>query len=342
MSSFGGTIHRDELLRLLGSLSGRYHLPFDAALVAQSFSPPYDHAVLHEAARSLGFKAGTRATAGLDWQKLPLPAVGFLLPAPETRPPPAPDSPSVDQATAEATDPLAHTLLIILKIEGEKLFYFRIGSQAPETITTDEEEVIPGFPVEKKPFGFSWFIPELLKHKKSWRDILFASLAIQLVGLTTPLFTQVIIDKVIARQSRSILIVLGFALIMFMLFNVTMTWLRQYLVLHTGNRIDAVLGSKLFRHLLRLPENRPTGTLVARMQGVETIRQFVSGAAVTLILDLPFLLIFLAVMFAYSWQLSLIVLGFMSLICLISFLMVPHEPAHAAAGGAVAYCPGWP
>jgi subfamily B ATP-binding cassette protein HlyB/CyaB len=347
MSSFGGTIHRDELLWLLGSLSGLYRLPFDAALVAQSFPPPYDRAVLHEAARSLGFKTGTRATAGLDWQKLPLPAVGFLLPAPDASPSPAPDSPSTDQAAAEATDPPAHTLLIILKIEGEKLLYFRIGSQAPETITTAEagerlgselilvgketatgdDEVIPGFPVEKKPFGFSWFIPELLKHKKIWRDILFASLAIQLVGLTTPLFTQVIIDKVIAHQSRSTLIVLGLALIMFMLFNVVMTWLRQYLVLHTGNRIDAVLGSKVFRHLLRLPlpyfENRPTGTLVARMQGVETIRQFVSGAAVTLILDLPFLFIFLAVMFAYSWQLSLIAVGLLSLVCLISFLMVP-------------------
>ena len=106
-----------------------------------------------------------------------------------------------------------------------------------------------------------------------------------------------------------------------------MTWLRQYLVLHTGNRIDAVLGSQVFRHLLRLPmpyfEHRPTGVLVARLQGVDSIRQFVSGAAVTLILDFPFLLIFLAVMFWYSWQLSLIALGIMLLVSLISFLVTP-------------------
>ncbi len=347
MSSLGGTIHRDELLWLLGSLSGLHRLPFDAALVAQSFPPPHDRAALHEAARSLGFKTGTRATAGLDWQKLPLPAIGFLQPQPEASPPPVPEGASADQAAAGETAAPAATPVIILKLEGEKLLFFRVGSQAPETLTaveaterlgpelilvgketaTGDEEVIPGFPAEKKPFGFSWFIPELLKHKKIWKDVLLASLAIQLVGLTTPLFTQVIIDKVIAHQSRSTLIVLGLALIMFMLFNLTMTWLRQYLVLHTGNRIDAVLGSKVFRHLLRLPlpyfEHRPTGTLVARMQGVETIRQFVSGAAVTLILDLPFLLIFLAVMFAYSWQLSLIAIGLLSLICLISFLMVP-------------------
>jgi len=99
------------------------------------------------------------------------------------------------------------------------------------------------------------------------------------------------------------------------------------LILHTGNRIDAVLGSQVFRHLLRLPlpyfEFRPTGTLVARLHGVETIREFVSGAAVTLILDLPFLLIFLAVMFAYSWQLSLIAVGLLGIIALMSLLVAP-------------------
>jgi subfamily B ATP-binding cassette protein HlyB/CyaB len=110
-------------------------------------------------------------------------------------------------------------------------------------------------------------------------------------------------------------------------FTGSMTWLRQYLVLHTGNRIDAVLGSQVFRHLLRLPlpyfEQRPTGTLVARLQGIETIREFVSGAAVTLILDLPFLLIFLAVMFAYSWQLSLIAVFLLGMIAVISLLVAP-------------------
>ncbi len=186
---------------------------------------------------------------------------------------------------------------------------------------------IPGFEVEKKEFGFKWFIPELLKHKTIWRDVLLASLAIQLVGLATPLFTQVIIDKVVVHQTHSTLIVLGVALVMFMLFTSGMSWLRQYLVLHTGNRIDAVLGSQVFRHLLRLPlpyfEHRPTGTLVARLHGVETIREFVSGAAVTLVLDFPFLLIFLAVMFAYSWQLSLIAVGLLGTIAFISFLVAP-------------------
>lgn len=238
--------------------------------------------------------------------------------------------------------------IFIVKTDGNKLLFFRAGGQTPETLPVQEatlqllpeiiliarqtnghskEEKVPGFETEKKPFGFQWFVPELLKHKHIWRDVLLASLAIQLVGLATPLFTQVIIDKVVVHQTESTLKVIGVALIMFMLFTGGMSWLRQYLVLHTGNRIDAVLGSQVLRHLLRLPmpyfEHRPTGTLVARLQGVETIRNFVSGAAVSLLLDLPFLLIFLAVMFSYSWQLSLIAVGLLSLICLISFLVVP-------------------
>ena len=120
---------------------------------------------------------------------------------------------------------------------------------------------------------------------------------------------------------------LGVALTMFMLFTAVMTWLRQYMVLHTGNRIDAVLGSKVFRHLLRLPlpyfEQRPTGVLVARLHGVETIREFVSSAAITLVLDFPFLFIFLAVMFAYSWQLSLIAVFLLGLIGILSLLVAP-------------------
>ncbi len=332
MHASQGELAYQHLLWLLGSLSNLYRLPFDPKLIEQEFPPPHTHATLHQAARALGFKTG-HSTHPADWQKLPLPAIAFLRATPETDP---------DSGTTEVK-----TLpVLILKTDGHKLLYFRAGAQTPETLTADEArrqfapelilvtretqsqaDTIPGFETETKSFGFKWFIPELLKHKTIWRDVLLASLAIQLVGLATPLFTQVIIDKVVVHQTHSTLIVLGIALILFMLFTSGMTWLRQYLILHTGNRIDAVLGSQVFRHLLRLPlpyfENRPTGTLVARLHGVETIREFVSGAAVTLILDLPFLLIFLAVMFAYSWQLSLIAVGLLSTIALISLLVAP-------------------
>jgi subfamily B ATP-binding cassette protein HlyB/CyaB len=325
-------VRREEVLWALGSLCGFYRIPFDAALLAQQFPPPYTSATLREAARSLGLKTGSCAIDGLDWQQLPLPAIAFL------RPP--------HDSSDEAGPP---TTILILKTDGNRLSYFRAGSQAPDSIGSAEaagrlepqlilvsqeapkggkqDEPIVGFATEKKPFGLRWFVPELLRHKKIWRDILLASLAIQLVGLATPLFTQVIIDKVVVHQTRSTLAVLGIGLLMFMIFTSGMTWLRQYLVLHTGNRIDAVLGSQVFRHMLRLPlpyyEQRPTGTLVARLHGVETIREFISGAAVTLVLDLPFLLIFLAVMFSYSWQLSLIALVLLAVIAGMSMLVTP-------------------
>ncbi len=353
MPSRREAVGRDDLLWLLGSLCGLYRQPFDAALIAQEFPPPYSPATFHEAARALGLRTGSCRMEGSDWQKLPLPAIAFLKPVPQTTADPPTEAAPPAASKAEEADhtEAAHlhlTPVILLKNDGRRVLFFRAHSQMPETVTVEEaasrfepelilvaresggqgkDDDISGFITEKKEFGFRWFVPELLKHRRIWRDVLLASLAIQLVGLATPLFTQVIIDKVVVHQTHNTLIVLAVALVMFMLFTAAMTWLRQYLVLHTGNRIDAVLGSQVFRHLLRLPlpyfEHRPTGTLVARLHGVETIREFVSGAAMTLILDLPFLLVFLAVMFAYSWQLSLIAVSLMGLIGLISMLVSP-------------------
>jgi subfamily B ATP-binding cassette protein HlyB/CyaB len=332
-----GEIRREDLLWLIGSLCGMFRIPFDDALIAQNYPPPCTLLTLHEAARALGIKTGNCTLTNTDWQNLPLPAIAFKRTSGVAA--------SDDEIAIEA-DTL--TPLLIVKTSADQLLSFDPCSQTPQTtaiadtamqlapdlilVTRDSTaDDTPGLSIEEKAlasrFGFSWFIPELLKHKTIWRDVLIASLAIQLVGLSTPIFTQVIIDKVVVHQTSSTLIVIGVALVAFMLFSSAMSWLRQYLVLHTGNRIDAVLGSQVFRHLLRLPlpyfERRPTGTLVARLQGVETIREFVSSAAVTLILDLPFLLIFLAVMFAYSWQLSLIAIGLLGLIAIISLLVAP-------------------
>jgi len=158
--------------------------------------------------------------------------------------------------------------------------------------------------------------------------VVLASLAIQLVALATPLFTQVVIDKVVVHQTRSTLVTIAVAMALFVLFSSAMTWMRQYLIIHTGNRVDAILGAKVFRHLFRLPiaffENRPTGTLVARLQGIEDIRQFVAGAAVSLVLDVPFLVVFVAVMFWYSVQLTWIALALLTALVILSALVTPR------------------
>ena len=160
-----------------------------------------------------------------------------------------------------------------------------------------------------------------------WRDVLIASLIIQLLALGTPLFTQVVIDKVVVHRTESTLIVIAIGLGVFMLFSALLSWVRQYLVLHTGNRVDAVLGSAVFEHLFKLPtryfEHRPTGVIAARLHGVETIREFVASAAVTLILDLPFLLIFVGIMFYYSVSLTLVALSLIGAIVVLSLIMAP-------------------
>jgi subfamily B ATP-binding cassette protein HlyB/CyaB len=343
------------LLWLLGSLCQLGRQPFDPALVSQEFPPPNTTVTLHEAARLLGFRTGERSVTAAVLPELTFPCVAFLHPVPHAAPPVAgaPTQLHVvrEGESAELPEPPCARPALILRADANRFHFISASSDQPETLPlaefdlyfeptlilvakdtslspagrgTDEEEGAEGASAK---FGFRWFLPELLKHKRIWRDVLIASLAIQLVGLATPVFTQVIIDKVVVHQTQSTLVVIAVALAMFMLFTSVMSWLRQYLVLHTGNRIDAVLGSQVFRHLLRLPlpffENRTTGVLVARLHGVETIREFVSGAAVSLVLDFPFLLIFLAVMFWYSWQLSLIAVMLLGAIGLISVLVAP-------------------
>ena len=345
-----GQVDSSSALWLLGSLAGFYRRPFDAALVLQRFAPPFDFPSLIEALEALGLKAGLADWPEDDWSSLLLPAVVFMV-TPDTARSPIDVQAVSENASGNASSSL--TPALVVKHGDHTLAWVRPGQTSPEpvSVVVAHSQCLPFMllvaeaepPVSesvgdssarqqesketRKPFGFSWFVPELLRHKTIWRDVLLASLAIQLVGLATPLFTQVIIDKVIAHHSESTLIVLGVALVVFMIFTSGMSWLRQYLVLHTGSRIDAVLGEKVLTHLLHLPlpyfEARPTGTLVARLHGVEQLREFISGAAVSLVLDLPFLFIFLAVMFSYSWKLTLIAIGIMALIVTASLFIVP-------------------
>ena len=333
-----GSLSGQEFIWVLGSLCQLYRIPFAPALLQQQFPPPYDRATLLGAAKALDFRVGEKTVSAKELAALPLPCLIFLRQAPA-----APEAVPAAGAGSEPAAPRIRPALLVRASDTE-LLYFEAGASTPLTLPVAEFEsrLEPGvilfarssaeatdedLPAAAEPFGFKWFIPELLKHKKIWREVLLASLAIQLVALATPLFTQVVIDKVIVHHTRNTLWVVGIALIMFMVFSAVMTWMRQYLVLHTGNRVDAVLGQTVFRHLFRLPmpyfEHRSTGVLVARLQGVEQIREFVAGAAVTLLLDCPFLFIFLAVMFWYSWQLSLFALAILGLIVALSLGVSP-------------------
>jgi ATP-binding cassette, subfamily B, bacterial HlyB/CyaB len=315
----------DGFVWALASLCRLHRIPFDPELVLRQFQPPYDLATLLRAAEACGLKAGLAGAKPEALGSLPLPCLGF-----------------VRASMRPANDAGTPVPALLVRADRERLLYFLAGEETPRSLALHdfdahfEQTVLLAArkapPLDdpdaaKSTFGFRWFVPELARHRGIWRDVLLASLAIQLVGLATPLFTQVVIDKVVVHQTQSTLVAVAAGLGIFLVFNAAMTWMRQYLVLHTGNRVDAVLATQVFGHLFRLPlpyfEHRPTGTTVARLHGVETIREFITGAAISFVLDLPFLVIIVAVMFAYSWQLSLIAVGVVAALSLVSLLVTP-------------------
>jgi len=359
-------IESQDLIWALGSLCALHRVPFDVQLILKQFPPPYTTDTLIQTARELGFKIKPTQLSLEELSDLTSPCLVMVKPK-ETQETAADDvskqepleqqgleeenasenlnEHNNEQADSEEPIQLEDGCFVLLtKVTAEKVIIFESNTNAPTEITAEEfnhrylgctyliakqteKAEDPDALDKEKAFGFSWFTPELLKHKKIWRDVLLASLIIQLLALGTPLFTQAIIDKVIVHRTESTLMVIAFAMAVFMIFSTLLTWIRQYLVLHTGNRVDAVLASEVFNHLFKLPpryfEHRPTGVISARLQGVETIREFIAGAAVTLILDMPFLFIFIAIMFWYSVTLTLIALGILAVITGISIAIAP-------------------
>lgn len=176
-------------------------------------------------------------------------------------------------------------------------------------------------------FDVRWFIPEILKHRKLFAEVLLASLFIQIVALITPLFFQVVVDKVLVHQSWQTLDVLVFGLVVISLFDTLLNMLRTYVLSHTTSRMDVTLGARLFQHLLNLPlayfQARRIGDTVARVRELETIRNFLTGSTLTALLDALFVVVFFAVMFWYSATLSLVVLGSIPLYVLLCVMVSP-------------------
>jgi ATP-binding cassette, subfamily B, bacterial HlyB/CyaB len=162
-------------------------------------------------------------------------------------------------------------------------------------------------------FDITWFLGAVHKYRHLLGEVLVASFFLQMFALVSPLFFQVVIDKVLVHQSLSTLDVLVVGLLAIATFETALGILRTYLFAHTTNRIDVELGARLFRHLLALPmayfQARRVGDSVARVRELENIRNFLTSSALTLVIDLFFAFVFLAVMFFYSPLLTAIVLG---------------------------------
>jgi subfamily B ATP-binding cassette protein HlyB/CyaB len=183
------------------------------------------------------------------------------------------------------------------------------------------------FSGEVAKFDFSWFIPAVVKYRRLLAEVLLISFVLQIMGLATPLFFQVVMDKVLVNHAMGTLNVIAIGLTIAILFSSLLTGIRTYVFAHTSSKIDVELGARLFRHLLALPvsyfQTRRVGDSVARVRELENIRSFLTGSALTLVMDLLFSVVFLAVMAWYSLKLTLIVVASFPLYLLLSVVFVP-------------------
>jgi subfamily B ATP-binding cassette protein HlyB/CyaB len=291
-----------------------YDLPADGAQLRHQFAQSgqvLSDTDLLRAAKHLGLKAGVQTA---HWSKL----AGIPLPA-----------------LAKRTD---GRYVVLAKIEGEKVLVQDPTEARPLVLSREQFESAwtgqlllftkrANLRLQDLKFDFTWFIPAIVKYRKFLGEVLAASFFLQLFALLTPLFTQVVIDKVLVHKGFTTLHVLAVGMIALALFDAVLGGLRTYLFSHTTNRIDVGLGAQLFRHVLALPlayfEARRVGDTVARVRELEHIRQFLTSHSVTVVLDLVFTVVFLAVMWLYSPILTLIVMGSLPLYALLSVVITP-------------------
>lgn len=232
-----------------------------------------------------------------------------------------------------------NTFGVILKpdFDNEKaLIFIPEDKNAKEVTFADLTEISTGEIIflthklmnEQIKFGFKWFFVEIMKYKRIIAEVMLGSFVVQLFGLVTPLFTQVILDKVIVHRSMSTLDVLGIAFVAVTIFEFLLNLTRNYIFIHTANKIDAKLGSKLFNHLFALPfvyfESRKVGNIISRVRELDQIREFITNKSVSVIIDLFFSTVFLIVMFIYSKFLTFIVLLIVALIAILYVTMTPE------------------
>ncbi|MBD2344924.1 type I secretion system permease/ATPase [Anabaena subtropica] len=180
---------------------------------------------------------------------------------------------------------------------------------------------------KQEKFNLNWFTPAVWKYRKLLTEVLLASFTLQLLGLGTPLITQVVIDKVMVQESLPTLDVMAIALLLIAVFESILGILRLFIFTHTARRLDLSLSAQLFRHLMRLPlayfESRRVGDTVARVQELEQIRQFLTGTALTVILDSIFAVVYLALMFYYNIPLTFVALAVLPLFATLTIVATP-------------------
>ncbi|MGJ4907511.1 type I secretion system permease/ATPase [Bradyrhizobium sp. HKCCYLRH2060] len=289
---------RDTGLDCLTLLLRFHQIAIDPAQIAHQLAgEPVGVTEMLRCAKQLKLKARAVRRTWDSLVKLPLPAIAarsdgsFVI---------------LGQVTAEAAliqDPLVNRPQSIKRAEFEANWTGTVVLMARRASLSDLA----------RRFDITWFLQAMQKYRRLLGEVLLASFFLQLFGLVTPLFFQVVTDKVLTHRGYTTLDVLVFGLVTVTIFETVLGGLRTYVFSHTTNRIDVELGARLFRHLVALPiayfEARRAGDSVARVRELENIRNFITSSALTLVIDLAFTFVFLGVMFYYSPFLSWIVVG---------------------------------
>lgn len=230
-----------------------------------------------------------------------------------------------------------NTFFMIAKADREKVLCLFPDKQAPVILQREEFEQLWNHKIvlfTKKywknadvKFGLKWFLPDIVKYKNQFLQVLVAALTIQILGIFTPMMIQVVIDKVLVHNAMNTLNVLAIALVVIGIFETIMSIAKNYVFTDTASKIDVLLSARLFKHLFSLPfryfEIRRVGDTIARVRELETIRQFLTGAPLNTLLDTAFIIVYIIVMFFYSTTLTWIVISSMPLFVLLSAVVTP-------------------
>jgi subfamily B ATP-binding cassette protein HlyB/CyaB len=291
-----------------------FDLPADASQLRHQFAQsgqPLSPTDLLRAAKHLGLKAGRVKTR---WEKLPVTPLPAMVQRADGR------------------------YMVLAKADDQKVLIQDPLDVRPLVLSREQFEAVwsgelvlftkrANLRLQDLKFDFTWFIPAIVKYRRLLGEVLVASFFLQLFGLLTPLFTQVVIDKVLVHKGFTTLHVLAVGMIALAIFEATLGGLRTYLFAHTTNRIDVGLGAQLFRHILALPlayfEARRVGDTVARVRELEQIRQFLTSNSITVVLDLFFTAVFLTVMWFYSPALTMVVAASLPVYALLSLAITP-------------------
>ncbi|MDD3325431.1 MAG: type I secretion system permease/ATPase [Sulfurospirillaceae bacterium] len=299
-------------LEVVGQLN---RIAIDSSAIARKYALDANEPsieILIRIAKEHGFKAKLKSITPVQIERYPLPCIARKLDG-------------------------GYIVILKVDIEKEQMLAYEEGKKEPYLLsfidfaTTIQPKIIilkHKMLTDQIKFGFAWFYNQLLHYKRIVGEVLLASFVMQLFGLVTPLFTQVVLDKVLVHHSMSTLNVIAVAFGAVIVFEFLLSITRNYIFVHTTSKIDARLGARLFRHLISLPlvyfEKRKVGNIIARVRELDQIREFIANKSVTLILDILFSVVFVVMMMVYSVQLTFIALGFISIIAVLYVMITPN------------------